>query len=148
MAQAPGLVLPAYFSYYKSPVKMVATDDEGIQAWRLSDETGGWELANDLVREILSAVGGEISHLTVDSFIQSTERDRGRHLRGEGPVFALYETVEAILDVAEREKRPLTATELALIRGIRLQTYVMFEEELRHRGDPAADPGLVQQIES
>src|SRR5687767_5361052 len=103
MSELPGLVLPAYFSYFKSPVKMVRTPDGGIAAWRLSRKTGGWISADDLIGEIVGAVGGEISSLTVDAFIQWTEHDRGRYLRGEGPVFALYETVRAIVESAQSE---------------------------------------------
>ncbi|WP_436689345.1 hypothetical protein [Micromonospora sp. URMC 106] len=144
MTEMPGLVLPAYFSYYKSPVKLVDTPDGGIKAWRLSHDTGGWEPADDLIEEILFAVGGEISSLTVDSFIDWTEHDRGRYLRGEGPVFALYETVKAIVENAKAERRQLTTKELALVRGIRRKTFVMFEEELQRAGDPAADPSLAE----
>lgn len=147
-SQMPGLVLPAYFSYYKSPVKMVETEEGGIRAWRLSHRTGGWEPADDLIEEILFAIGGEISTLTVESFIQWTEHDRARYLRGDGPVFALYETIEGILDDAEREQRSLTDIELAMIRGIRRRTYVMFEEQLQRDGDPAADPSLAEQAET
>ncbi|MEU6073224.1 hypothetical protein [Micromonospora sp. NPDC047074] len=142
MSELPGLVLPAYFSYFKSPVKMVRSPDGGIAAWRLSRKTGGWLPADDIVGEILGAVGGEISSLTLDSFIQWTEHDRGRYLQGEGPVFALYETVRAIVETAEAEGRRLTSTELALVRGIRRKTFVMFEEQLQQAGDAAADPLL------
>ncbi|MCI4064403.1 hypothetical protein MRQ36_18065 [Micromonospora sp. R77] len=142
MSDMPGLVLPAYFSYFWSPVKMMPTPDGGLTAWRLSIDTGGWETANDLVDEILFAVGGEISVLTADQFIQYTEHDRGRYLRGDGPVFALYETVRAIEDAADTERRRLTPQEQALVRGIRRKTFVMFEEELQRAGDPGADPTI------
>ena len=138
----PGLVLPAYFSYYKSPVKMEAAPDGGIRAWRLSHETGGWQPADDLIEEILFAVGGEISPLTVQSFVQWTEQDRGRYLKGEGPVFALYETVHAIVQGAQAEGRRLSDRELAMVRGIRRRTFVLFETQLMEAGDPAADPSL------
>ncbi|WP_431904005.1 hypothetical protein [Micromonospora carbonacea] len=142
MTQIPGLVLPAYFSYYKSPVKMVDSGDGGIKAWRLSVETGGWEPADDLVEEILLAVGGEISSLTPEAFVQWTEHDRGYYLQGEGAVFALYGTVRAIEDVAAAERRRLTAEERALVQGIRRRTFVMFEEQLQREGDPGADPTI------
>lgn len=142
MSQMPGLVLPAYFSYYRSPVKMVPTPDGGLMAWRLSIDTGGWEPAIHLVDEILFAVGGEISVLTADQFVQRTEHDRGRYLRGEGPIFALYDMVRAIEDVADVERRRLTTQEDALVKGIRRKTFVMFEEQLQQAGDPAADPTI------
>ncbi|HEX5995460.1 MAG TPA: hypothetical protein VFY84_10000 [Jiangellales bacterium] len=142
MTTMPGLSLPAYFSYYQSPVKMVPTPDGGLMAWRLSIDTGGWEPATHLVDEILFAVGGEISVLTADRFVQRTEHDRGRYLQGEGPIFALYETVKAIEDSADAERRRLTTQEQALISGIRRKTFVMFEEQLQRAGDPGADPTI------
>lgn len=142
MTDMPDLELPAYFSYYRSPVKMVPTSDGGLMAWRLSIDSGGWEPAVDLVDEILFAVGGEISVLTADQFVQRTEYHRGRYLQGEGPVFALYETVKAIADAAEAERRRLTIEEAALIKGIHRRTFVMFEEQLQQAGDPGADPTI------
>ncbi|MBM0225349.1 MULTISPECIES: hypothetical protein [Micromonospora] len=142
MSDEPGLALPAYFSYYRSPVKMVATAEGGLTAWRLSIDTGGWEPVTHLADEILFAIGGEVSVLTADQFVQRTEHDRGRYLEGEGPVFALYETVQAIEDSAAAERRHLTAREQALISGIRRRTFVMFEEELQRAGDPGADPTI------
>lgn len=142
MTAMPGLSLPAYFSYYQSPVKMVPSPDGGLMAWRLSIDSGGWEPATHLVDEILFAIGGEISVLTADEFVQWTEHDRGRYLQGEGPIFALYETVKAIEDAADAERRRLTPQEQALISGIRRKTFVLFEEELQRAGDPAADPSI------
>lgn len=142
MTTPPGLSLPAYFSYYQSPVKMLPTADGGLMAWQLSVDTGGWQPATNLVDEILFAVGGEISVLSADQFIQRTEHDRGRYLRGEGPVFALYATIQAIEDTASAEGRRLTTKEQALITGIRRRTFVMFEEQLQQAGDPGADPTI------
>ncbi|KXK59483.1 hypothetical protein AWW66_23985 [Micromonospora rosaria] len=143
MTEMPGLTLPAYFSYFKRPVKMVANPDGGIEAWRLSVDSGGWQRADDLIPEILLAVGGEISTLTPDDFVQWTERDRARYLRGQGPVFALYETIDAIFSAADRESRRLTDEETLIVRGLRRKTFVMFEEGLRQAGDPGADPDIV-----
>ncbi|MGK5442955.1 hypothetical protein ACSNN7_14235 [Micromonospora sp. URMC 105] len=140
MSETPELNLPAYFSYYKSPVKVVSTPEGGLAAWRLSPDTGGWEPATEIVDEILFARGGEISSLTVEQFVQRTESHRGRYLGGTGPIFALYETVQAIEAAAAAEGRRLTTREIAMITGIRRKTFVMFEEELQRSGDPAADP--------
>ncbi|MFG1655253.1 hypothetical protein ACGFIY_01830 [Micromonospora chersina] len=134
--------LPGYYEYYKTPVKMVATPDGGLTAWRLDKKTGGWQPANDIVDEILFAIGGEVFVRTPAQFVQRTEAVRGRYLKGEGPIFALYETVKAIDDVAVAEGRPYTAEEAALIAGIRRRTFVMFEEQLQQAGDPGADPTI------
>ncbi|MET8082767.1 hypothetical protein [Micromonospora sp. NPDC005237] len=142
MAHMPGLVLPAYYLYYQSPVKIVETSDGGARVWRVSIDTGGWQENNDLFGEIVFDVGGEVFRQTAEEFVQEVERFRAHYLVGEGPIFALYETVQALRDVAEAEGRPLTPKEQALIRGIRQRTFVMFEEQLRAAGDPGADPEL------
>ena len=140
MSRARGLVLPRFFSYFESPVKLVETPDGGVAGWRLSWKTGGWQSANDLIDKVLFVGGDEIEEITRDQFVQRTEHDRGRYLRGDGPVFALYETVSAIEETLGRERRYPTPQEQALISGIRRRTFVMFEEELQRAGDPGADP--------
>ncbi|MFI7513862.1 hypothetical protein ACIBVK_10255 [Micromonospora echinofusca] len=142
MELPPGVDVPAFYSYYESPVKLVATGEGAVAAWRLSKDTGGWVEADRLVGILLSGESDEVEELTREEFIQLTEHDRGYYLRGEGPVFALYETVRAIQDEVARERRYPTPTELALIAGIQRRTFVMFEEQLQQLGDPAADPGL------
>ncbi|MFI6821678.1 hypothetical protein ACIBJE_12100 [Micromonospora sp. NPDC050187] len=142
MNVAPGLVLPGYYRYYGTPVKMVETPGGGMCAWRLSNGHGGWIRANDIIDEILFARAGEISKLSSEDFVQAVERYRAHYLSGRGPIFALYETVKAITEVEERENRYLNDRERALVRGIRRKTFVMFEEQLQQQGDPGADPGI------
>jgi len=142
MSQVSGLVLPRFFSYYESPVKLVETADGGVAGWRLSWDTGGWQPANKLIDKILFVGGDEIDEITRDEFVQRTEHDRGRYLRGEGPVFSLYETVRAIEETLGQERRYPTPHEQALIAGIRRRTFVLFEEQLRQAGDPGADPTI------
>ncbi|MFI7425541.1 hypothetical protein ACIBPB_01000 [Micromonospora sp. NPDC049836] len=141
-ASGYGIDLPSYYDYYETPVKFVPTPDGGLTAWRLDRETGGWQPANDIVDEILFAIGGDIYVRSAERFVQRTEEERARYLKGEGPIFALYETVKAIEDVAIAERRAYTPEEAALVRGIRRRTFVMFEEQLRAAGDPGADPTI------
>jgi hypothetical protein len=131
--------LPQYFNYYSRPVKFLPLPDNQMAVWKLSWETGGWEPGEDLANKIIGDVGGEVFRLDKDRFINLTEEQRGRRLQGEGPVYALYETVDGIIADAEREHRGPNPTERALIQGIRKRTYAMFEAELAQRGDPAAD---------
>jgi hypothetical protein len=131
--------LPAYYDYYTRPVKFLANADGGMDTWMLTWETGGWEPADEVVNEIIGAVGGEISPISRERFIELTEQNRGRLLHGEGPVFALYETVEAILVDVRNNRKVLTDEEKALIKGIRRRTYAMFEADLARRGDLGAD---------
>jgi hypothetical protein len=116
-----------------------------VAAWRLSKDTGGWTPANKLIDTLLFVGGDEIGELTREEFVQQTERERAHYLTGEGPIFALYETVRAITDALAQERRYPTPTEIALIEGIRRRTFVMFEEELQRAGDPGADPSLGRQ---
>jgi hypothetical protein len=132
--------LPQYYNYYSRPVKFLPAPDGGMAVWKLSWETGGWEAADEaFVDEIIGDVGGEVFRLDKDRFVDLTEATRGELIRGDGPVHALYETVEGILADARREHRGPNPTEKALIQGIRKRTYAMFEAELASRGDPAAD---------
>ncbi|MFI7301946.1 hypothetical protein ACIBM8_01920 [Micromonospora aurantiaca] len=142
MATVDGVELPAYFEHYDTPVKLVATPDGGHAAWKLDRLTGGWRPADELVDDVIGGVGGEIYVRSADAFVQHVEQLRGRYLSGEGPVFALYETVRALEAPAVAERRPFTAEEAALIKGIRRRTFVMFEEQLQQAGDPAADPTI------
>ncbi|RAO26664.1 hypothetical protein PSN13_06693 [Micromonospora saelicesensis] len=141
---AEGLLLPSYYLYYQSPVKIVETLDGGARVWRVSIDTGGWHEKNDIFTEITLGVGGDIFRRSPEDFVQEVERFRAHYLEGEGPIFALYETVQAVRDVANAEDRHLTPKEQALIRGIRQRTFVMFEEQLRAAGDPGADPDIAR----
>ncbi|MBM0279595.1 hypothetical protein [Micromonospora tarensis] len=142
MVEMPGLVLPSYYLYYQSPVKIVKTAEGGARVWRVSIDTGGWQEKNDLFSEIVFDIGGEVFPRSAEDFVQEVEAFRAHHLKGEGPVFALYETVRAIHNQADAEARHETPRERTLIRGIRQRTFVMFEEQLRAAGDPGADPDV------
>jgi hypothetical protein len=143
MKPTPGLVLPSYYTYHTRPVKLVETHDGGVRAWALDWTTGGWVRANELIDEILFAVGGDTFRLTPEDFIDAVEFQRGRRVKGDGPVFALYETADAIGASAEKQNRRLTADNISLVKGLRRKTYRMFEEELQRQGDPGADPDLL-----
>ncbi|MFG3642377.1 hypothetical protein ACGF3C_19150 [Micromonospora sp. NPDC047762] len=142
MTEMPGLVLPSYYLYYQSPVKIVETPDGGARVWRLSIDSGGWHEKNDIFAEVTLGVGGDIFRRTAEDFVQEVEAFRAHYLKGEGPIFALYETVRSIELLADAEARHETPKEQALIRGIRQRTFVMFEEQLHEAGDPGADPDI------
>ncbi|GGP65468.1 hypothetical protein [Saccharothrix coeruleofusca] len=130
---------PAYYEYYGSPF-LLDTDPAGNWVgFRLNTETGEFEPDNRPVAEVLLATSsGEISPLDREEFIWQTERERGR-LRGEGAVFALYETVDAIYARARAEgRRSIDDDELALVRSIRRRTFKMWEDEAARRaaGEP------------
>ncbi len=51
------------------------------------------------------------------------------HLRGTGPVFALYDTITAIFEQRRTEQRHLSPDERALITSLFQRTYKMWEDE-------------------
>ena len=142
MTHPAGLVLPKFFLYYDSPVKLVRTEDGGMTGWRLSLDTGRWQPASDLVDRVLFGRDDEIFEINPEEFVWYVEQERGLSLRGDGPIFALYETVRAIQDTLREERRYPMPQEQALSRGVRRRTFVMFEEQLQQAGDPAADPTI------
>ncbi|MEV1055660.1 hypothetical protein AB0I92_00275 [Micromonospora chalcea] len=113
-----------------------------MAGWRLSLDTGRWQPANNLVDRLLFGRDDEIFEISPEEFVWYVEQERGLSLRGDGPIFALYETVRAIQDTVREERRYPTPHEQALIRGVRRRTFVMFEEQLQQAGDPAADPTI------
>jgi hypothetical protein len=130
---------PAYFRYYGSPF-VLSTDPEGN--WighRLNSETGEFELDYAPVVEVLLATStSDVTVLDRDRFIWTTEEIR-EDLRGDGAVFALYETINAIYEQAAREgRKSITSEELALIKSIRRRTFKMWEDEAARRaaGEP------------
>ncbi|WP_327032788.1 hypothetical protein [Micromonospora ureilytica] len=137
-------MLPSYYLYYQSPVKIVETPDGGARVWRVAIDTGAWQEKNDLFSEIVFDVGGDVFRRTAEDFVQEVEAFRAHYLKGEGPIFVLYETVRSIELLADAEARHETPKEQALIRGIRQRTFVMFEEQLRAAGDPGADPDIAR----
>ncbi len=131
---------PAYYKYYGSTF-VLDTDSEGNWVGhRLNLDTGEFEPDNGPIAEVLLATStSEITALNRDRFIWRTEQERER-LRGDGPVFALYDTIKAIYENAAREGRQsITSEERELIRSIRRRTFQMWEEEAARRaaGEPA-----------
>ncbi len=130
---------PAYFKYYGSTF-VLDTDSEGNWVGhRLNTDTGEFEPDNSPIVEVLLATStSDVAVLDRDRFIWRTEEERGR-LRGDGPVFALYETIDAMYEQKEREgRKSFTPEERALIRSIRRRTFKMWEEEAARRaaGEP------------
>ena len=134
---------PMYFLVRRRPVKLLPGAAGRPTMWWLDLITGSWVEEPDLVRRLADADDvDEPEPLTPDQFVDVVEAIRTR-LTGEGDVYALYETAAAIYAMAEVEQRRLTADEMAVLRGLRRQTYRMFEEELARQGNPAAQPDLV-----
>jgi len=134
---------PSYYLFRRRPVKILPGPGGEAALWWLDLRTGAWVQDPDLVREIADGDRAEQpAPLTPHQFVDVVEAMRAARLTGDGPVFALYETINAVYAIAEAEQRRLTPEEMALLAGLRPRTYRMFEEELASQGNPAAQPDL------
>lgn len=125
---------PQYYTYERRPVIFTETSDGGLAIWALSGHTGEFELNRNYLEKIWFGTTADIETVTRDEFIQLVEEYRARRLKGEGPVFALYETINGLEDAARAERRDLTPEEQALVKTLRLRAHALFEEELRAQG--------------
>ncbi|WP_171049988.1 hypothetical protein, partial [Nocardia cyriacigeorgica] len=135
---------PHYYQYFARPIKVESTSDGRDVGSILNNETGRFEGAPF---EIVEAVLGSRteSHIRTfrseREFIRAVEETRMEHLRGSGPVFALYETISAIFEQRKAERRHMTPEERALVASLFQRTYKMWEDEFA-RQDAGQQPSL------
>ena len=115
-----------YNIYGVFPVKFVPTQDGGLAVLKLDTQTGLFEHAPDYLHRILYA-RDDVERVDEHEFIQQTEALRARNLTGDGPVFALYQLMNSIEDVAEQEGRSTTDEERALIAELRRESHALFQ---------------------
>ncbi|MGH3858983.1 hypothetical protein [Actinokineospora sp.] len=132
--------IPSYFRYYNKTFKLDADAEGNWIGYLLNIDTGEFELDNRPITEVLFATStSEVAVLNEDDFIRRTEEERAGYLRGDGPIFALYDTIAGLFEQREREGRQsFHDEERALIRSIRKRTFKMWEEEFARRaaGEP------------
>ncbi|WP_157995826.1 DUF6301 family protein [Thermomonospora amylolytica] len=131
MARVAGLRYYLYDDYV--PVFLIDVDDGGLEAWVYDGESGGIRSSLGHVRVMFDPYTPS-DQLTREEFIQEVEALRGEavvrgHLKWEGPVVPLYETIQELLD-----RGSLNAEEKALVQTLRRRTHELFEAELRERG--------------
>ncbi|SDC97955.1 hypothetical protein [Actinokineospora iranica] len=125
---------PDYFLHFGRTFKLDTAPDGQWIGYLLNWSTGEFEIDNDPIMAVLSATStSDISRLDKDEFVQETEGIRAYHLRGDGPIFALYDTIHTLFAQAEAENRKITDEELALIKSIRRRTFAMWEAEAARR---------------
>ena len=129
---------PSYFEYYDHTYVVDSTPDGGLTGRILNWSTGRFEEKPDHVPDVLLGHEAEISALTRERFVIRTEEERKHYLRGDGPIFALYQTIDAIWDVAKEENRRITKEERALIDSLYRRTFKMWDDEFARRdaGEP------------
>ncbi|HEX2312748.1 MAG TPA: hypothetical protein VHJ17_03390 [Thermomonospora sp.] len=123
-----------YYLYEEWPVVFVEPPGGGLDCLAMDAATGEFRREMRYYRDIRQKLDADVDRVSRDEFVQWVERQRGRHVKGEGPVFALYDTIQAIQDSARDAGRTLTAEEQALIRTLRIRTHALFEEAIRERG--------------
>jgi len=145
-----------YYDYAQSPLKVVATPEGGLRAYRLNSFTGRFDVHNSAFLRIrLSRSGDEVFASDEEEFIESTEAKRSLDLRGDGPIFTVYQLRrnmgQAIRVLDEEPKRLLRAAIPALYRW----TFRMWEEEFARQDageppsfhyEPSAPPEVVERL--
>ncbi|HVK20381.1 MAG TPA: hypothetical protein VM677_03375 [Actinokineospora sp.] len=126
---------PEYYWHRSTTYRVESPSSESPAIWRLNLKTGEFVRDNVSLLELEGAPQSSFSsRLSEEKFIQETERRRMRHLRGTGPIFALYKSIEPITSVNRR----LTPQEVELIHSTWSQTFSMWEAEQLRRtaGEP------------
>jgi hypothetical protein len=133
---------PSYFVYYNRTYRIDSTPDGGLTGYLLDLETGEFEQTAEPIDDVLFNRKPEIRSVDEARFIDETEQARSYYLRGDGPVFALYDTINGLYDQAKAEGRRLGPEEKALIKSLRRKTYQLWEDELARRaaGEPPSFP--------
>jgi hypothetical protein len=128
---------PMFYKYYSQTYRIDSTPDGGLKGTILNLRTGFFEEDQDSshIRELIwstteSNIRGPFNE---EKFIRETEVERNQYLTGDGPIFALYETIRGIDDVAVREGRRRTKQETALIHALQKRTFKMWEDEAARR---------------
>jgi hypothetical protein len=124
---------PSYFEYYAHAFVIDSTPDGGLTGRILNWETGRFDEDNEHVMDVLFDHGPDIRSLDRERFVRRTEEERHNYLRGDGPIFALYQTIDAIWAGVEEENRKITKEERALIESLYRRTFKMWEDEFARR---------------
>jgi hypothetical protein len=133
---------PMFYKYYAQTYRIDSTSDGGLKGTILNLRTGFFEQDQDsshILELIWSTTESNIhGPYSEEKFVQETEFERSHYLTGDGPIFALYDTIKGIDDVVRREERRRTPQEVALIQALRKRTFKMWEDEAARRaaGEP------------
>ena len=128
-----------FFKYYAQTYRIDRTPGGRRRGTILNLTTGLFEEDTENLGEVLGATTtSHIKGLSEERFVQETEIERNHFLSGDGPIFALYETVNGLYALARKEERRIGPQEIALIRSLYQRTFKMWEEEAARRaaGEP------------
>ncbi len=128
-----------FFRYYAKTYRIDRTPGGRQRGTILDLTTGLFVEDTENLGEVLGATTtSHIAGLSEERFVQVSEAARNRYLVGDGPIFALYETVNGIDALAVKEGRSRTPDETALIKALYKRTFKLWEEEAARRaaGEP------------
>ncbi|RSM69836.1 hypothetical protein DMH04_45655 [Kibdelosporangium aridum] len=126
--------VPSYYKFFNRTYKITREAKGDLIGHELNLRTAEFDLATHQIDRILFDVHADIDRVNEAEFIDATEVERATYLRGDGPIFALYDTINGIIDQMEREgRRRLEPHERALVTQLRKQTFAMWEEEFARR---------------
>src|SRR5215217_7992041 len=94
---------PRYYRHYATPVQLEIPPGGGYVAYSLDWRTGRFVEDNAKIDDVLWAQAGEIGPVSYEDFVEDTEELRRENLQGDGPIFALYGTIDAMESVADEE---------------------------------------------
>ncbi|MFF1607845.1 hypothetical protein ACFVYA_08705 [Amycolatopsis sp. NPDC058278] len=122
---------PRFYKYYAQAYRIDSAPNGGLVGTLLDLTTGFFVQDSSHIREVMRAtteshIDGPLSE---EKFIYETEVERNHFLSGDGPIFALYETINGIDGTATREGRSRTTQETALVHALQKRTFKMWEDE-------------------
>ncbi|GAA4550623.1 hypothetical protein [Amycolatopsis samaneae] len=127
---------PMFFTYYAQTYRVDSTPDGGLMGTILNLNTGLFEENNAHIRECIWATdSADISQVSEKRFVQETEFARRDFLSGDGPIFALYETINGLYAQARTEGRSLRPEERALVQTLSERTFALWEAEAARRAE-------------
>ncbi|MEV5296421.1 toxin glutamine deamidase domain-containing protein [Amycolatopsis methanolica] len=126
--EAAEVPTPQYFKCFNKTYKVDRDGDGNLTGFLLNVRTGQFEENSTHLEKVLQdELPSNFRSLTEAEFIAETERERAFYLRGEGPLFALYATVDGMRKQAKEEGRALTAQEESFIESVQRRTFGMWE---------------------
>ncbi|MFJ8812813.1 hypothetical protein [Amycolatopsis thermoflava] len=128
--EAAEVPTPQYFKCFNKTYKVDRDGDGNLTGFLLNVRTGQFEENSTHLEKVLQdELPSNFRSLTEAEFIAETERERAFYLRGEGPLFALYATVDGMRKQAKEEGRALTAQEESFIESVQRRTFGMWEAQ-------------------
>ncbi|CAM3649791.1 hypothetical protein KIPE111705_18820 [Kibdelosporangium persicum] len=128
-----GIETPQYLRVHAQTYRIDRGEDGNVHGYLLNLSTGDFDQDDSLIAEVMLDMGGDVHVLDENRFIDETEIARANHLVGDGPIFAVYQTIDGLYDQAAAEGRGVGDQELALITALRRRTFALWAEDFARR---------------